>query len=333
MRRVDYYAASPYFSSMSQTLVIALYKFVDLPDFKELRQPLIDFCNAQKIQGSILLASEGINGTIAGAPKNIEAVVGFLRADPRLANLEYKESHCDKNPFRRMKVLLKKEIVTLGEREVDPNSKVGAYVDPKEWNKLISDPDVILIDTRNEYEVELGTFKGAKNPHTKSFRQFPEYVRASLDPLRDTKIALFCTGGIRCEKASSYMLNHGFKEVYHLAGGILKYLENVPAQESLWQGECFVFDGRVSVIDQLKQGSHKLCFSCQHPVSPQEMESELYKEGISCPRCHDTLTPMQRAGREERQRQIDLARARNEQNIGTSPRTNRLPDAASNHSR
>jgi UPF0176 protein len=291
---------------------------VELSDFKEKRQPLLKFCIEQNIKGSILLACEGVNGTIAGPPENILAVVNFLREDPRLSKLEYKESYCDEQPFHRMKVRLKKEIVTLGRDEVDPKSKVGTYVKPEQWNELISHPDALLIDTRNDYEVEIGTFKGAKNPHTKSFRQFPEYVRTHLDPERDKKVALFCTGGIRCEKASSYLLSQGFKEVYHLEGGILKYLEKVSPGESLWQGECFVFDGRVAVTNELQQGTYKLCYSCQHPVSQQDTTSPLYKEGISCPRCHESLTPEKRARVAERQRQTELARARNKKHVGSS---------------
>ncbi len=297
---------------MPQILVIALYQFVELPDFKEKREPLLNFCNDQNIKGSILLAREGVNGSIAGSPKNILAVLDFLKSDPRLSQLGYKESYCKELPFKRMKVRLKKEIVTLGIAETDPHSRVGIYVKPEKWNALILDPEVVLIDTRNDYEVKIGTFKGAKNPQTRSFRQFPGYVRTNLDPVRDKKVALFCTGGIRCEKASSYMLSQGFKEVYHLQGGILKYLEKVPAEKSLWHGECFVFDGRVTVAHQLQQGTYKLCYACQYPVSQQEMASPLYQEGISCPRCYESLTPKKRARMEERQRQIKLARARSQ---------------------
>jgi UPF0176 protein len=296
---------------MSQVSVIALYKFVDLPDFKEKRQPLLTFCNEQKIKGSILLAREGVNGTVAGTSDGIRALIEFLKLDPRLNPLEYKESYCEKLPFHRMKVRLKKEIVTLGIPEANPNLKVGIYVKPEEWNSLIKDPEVVLVDTRNDYEVEVGTFKGAKNPNTQSFRQFPEYVRTHLDPARDKKVALFCTGGIRCEKASSYMLSQGFKEVYHLQGGILKYLEQVSVKESLWQGECFVFDGRVTVADQVQPGTYKLCFACQFPVSQEDVKSPLYEEGVSCPRCHASLTPKKRMRVEERQRQKELARKRN----------------------
>src|SRR6476469_2551950 len=244
---------------MTEIVVPALYKFVSLPDFAEKKDPLLAYCLAQNIKGTLLLAQEGINGTIAGSRAAVDAVLSFLRTDPRLADLEHKESYTDIPPFDRMKVRLKKEIVPLGVPEVDPNQKVGTYVTPEEWNQLISDPEVVLIDTRNDYEVQIGTFQGACNPQTASFREFPDYVRQNLDPQKHKKVAMFCTGGIRCEKASSYMLEQGFEEVYHLKGGILKYLEAVPAEESLWSGECFVFDQRVAVGHGLSLGSHVLC--------------------------------------------------------------------------
>jgi UPF0176 protein len=303
---------------MPKFLVIALYKFVDLPDYKEKRQPLLDFCQDRNVTGSILLAREGINGTIAGSKENIMAFIDFLKSDPRLASLEYKESWCDEQPFLRTKVRLKKEIVTLGVPEANPNVQVGKYVKPEDWNDLISDPDVVIVDTRNDYEVEIGTFKGAKNPKTESFREFPEYVKKNLDPKRHKKVAMFCTGGIRCEKASSYMLHQGFKEVYHLQGGILKYLEKVPSEKSLWKGECFVFDQRVSVKAKLVPGTYKLCYACQFPVSPEDMKSSLYKEGISCPRCHDQLTAEKRRRVEERERQMKLAKKRGQKHLANT---------------
>lgn len=229
-------------------IVAAFYKFVELPDFAQKRLPLLSYCHAQGVKGTILLAAEGINGTIAATTRNsIDSVLSFLRSDPRLADLEDQESYANSPPFARMKVRLKKEIVTIGLPEVAPQERVGIYVNPQEWNTLISDPDVTVIDTRNDFEVNIGTFKGAENPHTESFRQFPEYVNQNLNPNKHQKVALFCTGGIRCEKASSYMLSQGFSEVYHLKGGIIKYLEEVPMQESLWEGECFVFDERVTI--------------------------------------------------------------------------------------
>ncbi|MFO5493303.1 MAG: rhodanese-related sulfurtransferase, partial [Cuspidothrix sp.] len=263
-------------------VVAALYKFVSLPDYRELQAPLLSFCRLQEIKGTLLLAQEGINGTIAGYRQQIDAVLAFLRADSRFADLEHKESYTETPPFERMKVRLKKEIVTLGLPEINPNEKVGIYVQPEAWNDLISNPEVTVIDTRNDYEVTIGTFKGAENPQTQTFRDFPQYVKQHLDSSKQKKVALFCTGGIRCEKASSYLLSQGFEEVYHLKGGILKYLEAVPPEESLWEGECFVFDERVAVDHGLEIGSHELCFCCGHPISDADKSSPKYKEGISC---------------------------------------------------
>jgi UPF0176 protein len=244
-----------------------------------------------------LLAPEGINGTIAGTRQAIDRVLGYLRSDQRLSDLDYKESTALSPPFDRMKVRLKSEIVTLGVPEADPTQQVGTYVEPKDWNALIRDPDVILIDTRNQYEVAIGTFQGAQNPETASFRQFPDYVQ-QLDPAQHPKVAMFCTGGIRCEKASALMLARGFQQVYHLKGGILKYLEDVPPEQSLWQGECFVFDQRVAVQHGLALGSHEMCLSCGHPLSQADQESPLFEYGIICPHCYQDLTP------EKRRRQI-----------------------------
>ncbi len=228
-------------------VVAAFYHFTELPDYESLQNPLKEFCDAHQLKGTILLAKEGINSTIAGTRNAIDAVLEYLRKDPRLQNLEHKESHCQGVPFQRMKVRLKKEIVTLGVPDIDPRYRVGTYVEPKDWNELIADPDVIVIDTRNIYEVEFGTFKGAINPNLETFGEFPQYVQEQLNPEKHQKIAMFCTGGIRCEKASAYMLSQGFSEVYHLKGGILKYIEEVPKEESVWEGDCFVFDDRVSI--------------------------------------------------------------------------------------
>lgn len=291
-------------------IVASLYKFVTLPDFAQIREPLLSFCIAQGIKGTILLAQEGINGTIAGSRQAVDAVLSFLRADPRLADLEHKESFADTPPFERMKVRLKSEIVTLGLPEVDPNQQVGTYVSPQEWNELIAYPDVTVIDTRNDYEVSIGSFQGAQNPQTSSFREFPDYVRQQLDPTQHKKVALFCTGGIRCEKASSYMLSQGFTEVYHLKGGILKYLEEVPAENSLWEGECFVFDERVAVRHGLEAGSYELCLSCGRPISEVDQASPNYEEGISCPHCFDSLTEEKRARQQAKLQQIKLANQR-----------------------
>lgn len=266
-------------------IVAAFYKFVRLPDFAQKLEPLLSCCEARGVKGTILLAEEGINGTIAGSRESIDAVISFLKADSRLADLEYKESFADSQPFGRMKVRLKKEIVTIGLPEIDPNAQVGTYVSPKDWNDVIRDPEVIVIDTRNDYEVSIGTFKQAKNPQTASFREFPEYVHNHLDPTKHKKVALFCTGGIRCEKASSLMLSQGFQEVYHLKGGILKYLEEIPESESLWEGECFVFDERIAVKHGLKPGTYDMCSACGHPISKADQLSPQYQEDVSCPYC------------------------------------------------
>lgn len=300
----------------SAIVVAALYKFVRLPDFRELRPLLLAVAEAAGIKGTLLLAEEGINGTISGTRQGIDTVLGWLRADPRLAELEHKESYTDRHPFYRLKVKLKKEIVTLGVPEVDPNALVGTYVDPQDWNALISDPEVLVLDTRNDYEVEIGSFRRAIDPKTASFREFPQYVREHFDPARHRKVAMFCTGGIRCEKASSFMLGEGYAEVFHLRGGILKYLEEVPPEESLWQGECFVFDHRVGVTHGLQEGEAELCFGCRRPVKPEDRLSPLYAEGICCPHCHDRLTDEQKARFAERQKQIELARQRHQPHMG-----------------
>ena len=301
-------------------LTAALYKFVSLPNYAALQANIHAACEAHHIKGTILLASEGINGTIAGLPDDIHTLLNFLRIDSQFngafADLEHKESFANEHPFYRMKVKLKKEIVTLGVAGVSPTNKVGTYVKPEDWNALISDPDVILIDTRNDYEVDIGTFKGAIDPKTTTFREFPEYVAKNLDKTKHKKVAMFCTGGIRCEKASSYMMDQGFDEVYHLQGGILKYLETVPEKESLWQGECFVFDQRVAVTHGLEVGEFDQCYACRHPLSPAEMQSEKYTPGISCPYCYNTLTEEKKKSLTERQKQVILAKQRGASHIG-----------------
>lgn len=264
---------------MTHQIVATFYKFVPLADFVEKRVPIWTSCQAQGVKGTILLAAEGINGTIAGSRQAIDAVLAFLRSDPRLRDLETKESLAQSPPFQRLKVRLKKEIVTFGMPTVNPSERVGTYVSPQEWNDLIGDPQTLVIDTRNIYEVAIGTFVGAQNPNTQSFRDFPDYVRHHLDPSQHQKIALFCTGGIRCEKATSYLLGEGFERVYHLKGGILKYLEDIPPQNSLWQGECFVFDERVAVKQGLAAGSYGLCSCCGYPI-PRGNTS-----GNPCPGC------------------------------------------------
>jgi UPF0176 protein len=268
-------------------VVAAFYKFVRLPDYREWQAPLLARCVAQDVKGTILLAAEGINGTIAGAPSAIATVLAHLRADPRLADLVVQEALTDGQTFDRLKVKLKPEIVTLGRPEIDPSQPVGTYVSPLEWNALITDPDVLVIDTRNEFEIRVGTFAGAIDPQIKSFRQFPDYVRDRLNPEQHPKIAMFCTGGIRCEKASALLLAQGFPEVYHLQGGILKYLAEIPPEASLWRGECFVFDQRVSVVTGVVDGSYELCANCGHPVSLAEKTLPQYQAGICCPYCQD----------------------------------------------
>jgi UPF0176 protein len=289
------------------TLVVAaFYKFTTLPDFAEMQNPLLSFCLTQGIKGTILLAEEGINGTIAGSRPGIDAVLGYLGSDCRLVDLEYKESLTESAPFERMKVRLKKEIVTLGLPEVSPTQQVGSYVSPKDWNAIASDPDIIIIDTRNDYEVKIGTFKNAVNPNTHSFRDFPEYVRQNLDPQKHKKVAMFCTGGIRCEKASAFMLSQGFPEVYHLKGGILKYLEEIPKEESIWEGECFVFDERIAVQHGLEQGTYDMCVGCGHPIDREDKLSPHYEAGICCPYCYETLTDDKRVRLEQKKRQAGL---------------------------
>jgi len=300
-------------------VVAALYKFVTLEDFHELREPLLDACLAARVRGTLLLAREGINGTIAGSRGGIDQVLAYLRAEPRLADLEHKESVDDHMPFYRMKVKLKKEIVTMGVAGIDPNQQVGSYVKPRDWNALVSDPEVLLIDTRNDYECGIGSFRGAVDPHTTSFREFPAYVRSQLDPSKQKKVAMFCTGGIRCEKASAFMLQEGFEEVYHLEGGVLKYLEEVSEEDSIWEGECFVFDNRVAVNQQLEKGSYDQCYGCRHPITEQDKESDKYQKGICCPGCFDTLTAEQMARFRERQKQIELAELRGEVHVGAAP--------------
>ncbi len=296
--------------------VAALYHFTRLSDFEALRPPLQDMCELLNIKGTVLLAREGINGTVAGSSKGIEGLMGYLKADPRLAGLDYKLSHASECPFYRMKVRLKKEIVTLGVDGIDPTETVGTYVNPQDWNALISDPDVVLIDTRNDYEVEIGTFKGAINPQTETFRDFPAWVEANKDNLKKPKVAMFCTGGIRCEKASAFMLKNGYDDVYHLKGGILKYLETQPKEESLWDGACFVFDQRVAVEHGLEESDYDQCYACRYPLTQEQMASPLYVKGVSCPRCHNRVSEEQRERFAERQKQIALAKARGETHIG-----------------
>ena len=307
-------------------LTAALYKFVELPDHGALQAPLLAMCEAHGIKGTLLLAAEGINGTIAGLPDDVHAVLSYLRSDIRLATLEHKESWASAMPFYRMKVRLKKEIATLGVPDVHPALMAGQYVKPDDWNELIVQPGVVLVDTRNGYEVSIGTFAGAVNPATTSFSELPGWVEremqsggklAEVDGIKP-KVAMFCTGGIRCEKSTAFLKSKGFDEVYHLQGGILKYLEIVPEAQSLWQGQCFVFDERVSVGHGLHQGSLELCRSCRDPITLEAMASPLYERGVSCPGCHARTTDEQKAGYRQRQRQVGLAAARKQSHIGAA---------------
>lgn len=296
-------------------LVAAIYRFVKLPDFQSLRSPLLERMKADGIGGSLLIAAEGINGTIAGPPVELRLFIEWLRGmvidgEKPLALTDVKWSCCEVMPFRRSKVRLKKEIVTMGVDGIDPNQSVGTYVEPEDWNALVDDPDVVLIDTRNDYEIEIGQFEGAIDPNTHSFREFPQYVAEHLDPSKHSKVAMYCTGGIRCEKSTAYLKQCGFEEVYHLRGGILNYLEKVSPEESRWRGECFVFDQRVAVDHELQAGKHSLCHGCGWPMTPDMLEHPNYERGVACSRCAGEVTDEQRARRRERQRQIDQQRER-----------------------
>ncbi|MDP3371876.1 MAG: rhodanese-related sulfurtransferase [Candidatus Paracaedibacteraceae bacterium] len=297
-------------------VIAALYHFTDLPDVLKVHEKFKNLCTNLGIKGTLLFAHEGINGTVAGTREAIDELLATLKSDNRFEGMEYKESTSDEMPFYRLKVKLKNEIVTLRVPEANPHHMAGTYVDPKDWNALISDPDVIVLDTRNDYEVKIGTFENAVNPETDVFVQFPSYVREKLNAPKNKKIAMFCTGGIRCEKASSFMKLEGYEEVYHLKGGILKYLEEVPQEESLWKGDCFVFDQRVSVGHGLTQGEYKVCFGCRMPLSPEECLSEHYVEGVECHLCYDKITAKARHANVERQKQIVIAKSQNKQHIG-----------------
>ena len=298
-------------------VVTALYHFVRLDNFQDLRQPLLNIMLENNVRGTLLLASEGINGTIAGNRKSTDKVLNWLRQDERLKAFDSKESFTDSMPFYRTKVKLKKEIVTMGVEGIDPKSKVGRYVKPQDWNELISDPDTLLIDTRNDYEYQIGSFKNAVNPNTNTFREFPEYVKKNLDPKKHKKVAMFCTGGIRCEKSTAYLMEQGFEDVFHLQGGVLKYLEEVPKDETMWEGECFVFDNRVAVNHDLEKGRYHQCFACRYPITQEEMQSDKYQEGVSCPHCFDRVTAEQKQRFAEREKQILLAKQRGEEHIGS----------------
>lgn len=295
--------------------VCALYHFTrfDAPD--ALRAPLQALCQTHKITGTLLLAHEGINGTVAGPESGITALLAHIKSLPGCADLEWKLSTATERPFARMKVRLKKEIVTMGQPDVDPRAHVGHYVAPEDWNALIRSPDVAVIDTRNDYEVAIGTFEGAVDPHTESFRDFPKWWAENKDRFHNKRIAMFCTGGIRCEKSTNYLLSQGVNEVFHLKGGILKYLEEVPAEESTWRGSCFVFDGRVSVEHGLREGPHVLCHACRRPILPEDRDHPAYEHGVSCHLCIDETTDADKTRFRERQKQIALSRARGERHL------------------
>ena len=310
----------PHRQSHGPVTVAALYRFARFDDCASMRAPLEQLCIDHGVRGTLLLAPEGINGTIAGPSEAIDAVLGHIRALPDCADVDVKLSTASTMPFHRTKVRLKREIVTMGQPDIDPRASVGTYVSPQDWNALIADPDTIVIDTRNDYEVAAGTFERAIDPKTASFREFPDWFRQERARLlgegKPPKVAMFCTGGIRCEKLTAFLKQEGIDEVYHLKGGILKYLETVPEEESLWRGECFVFDQRVTVGHGLVEGTHSLCFSCRRPVSVEDQRSPLYEVGVSCAACHGERTDEQRASARERHRQETLATRRGIAHVG-----------------
>lgn len=305
---------------MKQVVVLSLYKFETIKDTRQFKEKLLLKCISLNIKGTFIIASEGINGTVAGEELSINSIVEFLKNEMQFGNIECKYSYDRKMPFYRMKIKIKDELVPLRVGNIDLKNKTGNYVSPADWNKLIEDPDTLLIDVRNDYEVDIGTFKNALNPKTRNFREFSAFTKERLNPKKHKKVALFCTGGIRCEKVSSYMLQEGFSNVYQLKGGILKYLEEIPENESSWEGECFVFDNRTSVDHGLANGTYDLCHNCRYPISSEDKQSEHYEEGISCPRCFDKITGCRRKSLEERNKQIKLAKLRNQQHLGVNQR-------------
>ncbi len=296
--------------------VAAFYQFAPLSDLAALQESLRGLCAAEHLRGTILLAPEGINGTVSGPKPGIEALLARVRDIPGCGDLSAKISVTDRPPFHRMKVRLKQEIVTMGDAEIDPTARVGDYVAPEDWNTVMEDPNTLVIDARNDYEVRVGTFRGALNPDIATFRDFPRWVKEHLDPAVHSRIAMFCTGGIRCEKATSLLLREGFESVRHLHGGILNYLRQIPEAESQWRGECFVFDQRVALNHDLAPGEHSLCFGCQEPLSPEELEHPDYEPSVCCSRCASSTSPELRARRRERARQVALAEGRGERHVG-----------------
>ena len=319
---------------MNNICIISFYKFVQILDLENLKVKIQNICNKYDTKGTILLAPEGINGTIEGSHNNINKFLVELKTDKNFSDIEPKYSYSTKDSFNRMKVRLKKEIVTIGDTKVDPNKFVGKYIEPTEWNEFISDPNTLLIDTRNAYEVSIGTFKGAINPKTNSFRDLPNWIKNNLENLddnyKDKKIAMFCTGGIRCEKSTSYLVQKGFRNVSHLKGGILKYLENIPKNKSLWDGECFVFDQRVSVAEELKPGTYIMCHGCRMPLKKEDTLLANYIHGVSCKYCHDKKSPESKKRYADRQKQIDLAAQRGEKHIGNKRKPSTIIDKINN---
>ena len=301
---------------MTKVIVAALYHFTKFSDYKKLQDPLRKICNSEGIKGSLLIAYEGINGTISGSRSGIDAVLKHIRSMPGCSDLEHKESFASEIPFKRMKVKLKKEIVTMGQPHIDPTLNVGNYIEPSDWNNLISQDDVIVIDTRNDYEVAIGSFDGAIDPETKSFGEFPEWWEENRSKYQDKRVAMFCTGGIRCEKSTNFLLNEGVKDVYHLKGGILKYLEEVPEKNSKWNGECFVFDSRVSVKHGLEEGIYNLCYACRMPLAPDDFKKEEFEKGVSCHLCIDSNDDERKERFRERQYQVEWADKRGKHHIG-----------------
>ncbi|GAA6193243.1 rhodanese-related sulfurtransferase [Phaeobacter sp. NW0010-22] len=298
--------------------IAALYHFTQFPDPAAIQPALLELCQAQSVRGTLLLAKEGINGTIAGPRAGIDTVLAHIRALPGCADLDWKEATAKDAPFGKMKVRLKKEIVTMGQPDIDPKARVGNYVEPEEWNELIRSDDVVVIDTRNDYEVAIGTFEGAIDPETATFREFPAWWEDNKDRFHNKRVAMFCTGGIRCEKSTNFLLGQGVDDVYHLKGGILRYLEEMPANDSTWEGECFVFDNRVSVGHGLVEGPHELCHGCRRPILPADKERTEFEHGVSCHQCIKESSEQDKMRFRERQKQIVLARARGEEHFRIS---------------
>ena len=300
---------------MEQT-ILTFYKFIPFPDFEQWKEKLQEEGNRLSILGTIILAKEGINATISGLDSNVHKFFDWIKEHEIFSELKARESFSPRKTFYRLKIFLREEIVTLGDDSVNPNELVGQYVDPEEWNDIINDPEMTVIDTRNDYEIALGTFEGALNPETKTFRQWHEFVQANLSKKKNKKVAMFCTGGIRCEKASSHLLQHGFEEVYHLKGGILNYLEKIKPEKSKWMGECFLFDHRVSVVHGLRDGESQLCFGCRWPLSKEDLNSAKFEDGVSCPKCHDQMSIEKKESLRERHRQVKLGETHNISHIG-----------------